>query len=134
MRLEVVHPQHVVALWPEVEGFLEAAFEHSAGEYTVEQLRVFLVEGRQTLIVLVDETGIHGAVAIATETYPNATVAFVTAVGGKAIACRENFEQLFAWCRERGYTRIRGAAYESVARLWRRFGAQEIYRTVEITL
>lgn len=134
MEIQQILPWQVVSTWPRIERYLAAAFEHSAGEYSLEQLRCFLTSGIQILLVVKDGEEIHGAVTIATESYPNASVAFVTAVGGKAIANPENFAQLFAWCKSRGFTRIRGAAFEQVARLWRRFGAKEIYRTVEITL
>ena len=135
MRLEPVHPQHVVALWPQVAPFLERAFVHSAGEYSLEQLKALLTSGQQTLLILIDEDkALHGALTIATENYPNACVAFVTAVGGRQIVSPENFAQLFEWCRSRGYTTIRGASFASVGRLWRRFGAREIYRVVEMKL
>lgn len=134
MEIVQIPSHHVVAQWPKIERFLAEAMEHSAGECSLEQLRAILTSGQQTLLAVVDGSEFHGAITIATESYPNFSVAFVTSVGGRAIASRENFEQLFGWCRSRGYTHIRGAAYESVARLWRRFGAKEIYRTVEIEL
>ncbi len=136
MRLEAVHQNHIPAIWPNVEGFLAEAMTHSAGEYTLEQLKVYLVTGVQVLLVLVDDNDrLRGAAAIATETYPNACVAFVTAIGGRDIARSEHFAKLADWCRQRGYTCIRGAAFEAVARLWRRqFQAKEIYRVVEIPL
>ncbi len=135
MRLEPVIPQHVVALWPQVAPFLERAFVHSAGEYSLEQLKAMLVSGRQHLLVFVgDDQSLHGALTIATESYPNACVAFITAAGGRGIVTQENFTRLFEWCRSRGYTTIRAASFASVCRLWRRFGGREIYRIVEMGL
>lgn len=134
MELQQIPYNQVVAVWPKVERFLAAALEHSAGEYDLDQLRAILTGGRQLLLVLVENGEVHGAVTIAIESYPNMAVAFVTGVGGEGIARRENFEQLFTWCRGNGFTHIRGAAYEAVARLWHRFGAREIYRMVEIQL
>ena len=134
MNLERVPPHQVVAVWHKVEPFLAAAFEHSAGEYSIDQLRAFLTTGLQTLLVFVEDGQAKGALTITTESYPNFSVAFVTAVGGRAIVNPSNRDALFDWCRAQGYTHIRGAAFESVARLWRHIGAREIYRTVEITL
>ncbi len=136
MRVEAVHQNHIPAVWPKAEGFLAEAMVHSAGEYTLEQLKVYLVTGIQTLLLLIDEGGtVRGAASIATESYPNACVAFVTAIGGRDIARPQYFAQLADWCRQRGYTCIRGAAFEAVARLWRKqFQAKEIYRVVEIPL
>lgn len=134
MELERIPPHQVVAVWPKVEPFLAAAFEHSAGEYSVEQLRVFLTSGLQVLLAFVEDGEAHGALVVATESYPNFSVAFVVAVGGRALVTDDNRDKLFAWCRANGYTHIRGAAYESIARLWQRIGAREIYRMVEIEL
>jgi len=134
MRLEHVHPHHIASIWPSVEGFLADAMTHSAGEYNLDQLKAMLAAGSQTLLVLVGEKGICGAASVATENYPNACIAFVTAIGGRAIAKPEYFALIADWLRAQGYTAIRGAAFEAVARLWRRFNATEIYRVVEIPL
>lgn len=133
MELERIPPHQVVAVWPKVEKYLADAFEHSAGEYSLDQLRVFLTMGAQYLLAWTEDGEAHGAIAIASESYPNFSVAFVTAIGGRDIA-GEKFELLANWCKANGFTHIRGAAFDSVARLWRRVGAREIYRMVEIEL
>lgn len=134
MEIERIPPHQVVAAWPKVEKFLVSAFEHSAGEYSADQLRAFLTSGMQILLAFVEDGEAHGAIVIASESFPNMSVAFVVAVGGRALVTDDNRDKLFAWCRTNGYTHIRGAAYESVARLWQRLGAKEIYRMVEIEL
>lgn len=134
MRLEFVHQNHIASIWPSVEGYLAGAMAHSAGEYNLDQLKAMLASGLQTLLVLVGENGICGAATVATENYPNACIAFVTAIGGRAIAKEDNFALLADWLRSQGYTAIRGGAFESVSRLWRKFNAKEIYRVVEIPL
>jgi len=136
VRVEQVNPNHVVAIWPKIEPMLARAMAHSAGEYTLEQLKVYLVSGMQHLLVFVDDGAgtIAGALTVATESYPNKCVAFVTSIAGNAIAADENFQQFKSWCVSRGYTDIRGGAFDAVARLWRKFNAKEIYRVVEIPL
>ena len=136
MRIEHVHPSHIAAIWPQIEPMLALAMAHSAGEYTLEQLKVYLVTGIQQLLVFVDDEagGICGALTVATEVFPNKCVAFVTSIAGRAIAVDGNFDQFKAWCKSKGFTDIRGAAFEAVARLWRKFNAKEIYRVVEIPL
>lgn len=136
MRLEQLHPNYVCQHWPRIKGFLESGLAHSAGEYDAEQLKVSLVQGSQALLVVLDDEGeVHGACTVASESYPNMQVAFITAIGGRLIASRDLFEQFKTWAANRGHTHIRGFARESVARLWRqRFGYREIYRTVEYAL
>lgn len=134
MQIEQVHPNHIVAMWPSVEKMLAKALVRGGQEYTIDQLKVYLITGGQTLLIAYDESGVHGAATIETARFPNATIAFVTAIGGRAIAVPENFAQLKAWCKSHGHTAIRGAAFEAVARLWEQFGSKEIYRIVEIPL
>ncbi|MBK9497419.1 MAG: hypothetical protein IPO08_23435 [Xanthomonadales bacterium] len=135
MKLEYIHPHHVVSVWPRVEKMLADAIAFSGGEYSADQLKVLLVTGHQVLLIALDGDDVAGAVTVASECYPNVTVAFITAIGGRLISDADLFSQLKAWCLQRGYTRIRGLARESVARLWRqKFKFYEISRVVEVSL
>jgi hypothetical protein len=134
MTLQVRHVAHqyVAQTWPLVEGYLAAAQEHCADEYTLEQIKVFLASGQWLLIVAVDEkNSIHGAATVSFINYPNDRVAFVTFIGGKLISSPDTFEQLKDILKRYGATKIQGAARESIARLWQRFGFEERYIIVE---
>ena len=101
----------------------------------MEQLKVFLVEGKHALLISVEEDVVTGAATVSPVHYPNSSVAFITAIGGRLIANRILFGQLCNWCKGQGFTCIRGACFESVARLWKqRFGFDDIYRVVELKL
>jgi hypothetical protein len=132
MNLLQVNPNYVCQLWPKVSGMLEKALLTGGGEYNIDQLKVYLTEGKKTLLVADNEGEIIGAAAITLIQYPNDFICFVSAIGGKMIANRNLFSQLEDWARSQGCTKIQGAAFESVARLWRqRFGVIERYRIVE---
>lgn len=133
--LKQVNRDYIPQIWDKIEPFVVAALAHSAGEYDAAQLKVLLVTGAQNLLIIDDEGKITGAIAVSLETFPNARIAFLTAVGGRAIASQEVLKQLQYWCRAQGCTRIRGAVFDAGARLWRqRFKAKEIYRIAEIEL
>ena len=136
MKLEQINPIFVCKLWSQIGPMLAKALEHSAGEYNIDQLKFMLVRGEQILMVLSDENDqIHGAFCVVFQNYPNDRIVFVTAVGGRRIATAENWIQLEEWCRVNGATKIRGAAYESVARLWfQKFGVEQRYIMVEKAL
>lgn len=135
MKLEQVHPNFVCQVWPHIEAMLTAALEHSGGEYTIEQLQFMLVRGEQILLVAVDDDGIKGAASVTFENYPAARVGFITAIGGRLISSRDMFGQLVEWMKDQGCTKIRGAARESIARLWRqKFGFEQRYIIVEQSL
>lgn len=133
MKIEHVNPRFVCQMWPKVNRLIEKGLAYSAGEYSAEQLKVLLIQGNQYLLVAVDETGeVHGVATVATETYPNMQVAFITCTSGRMIASPEIFDQLKSWARNHGFTSIRGAARESIARLWKqKFGFEQRYIIVE---
>lgn len=127
-----VNPNYVAQLWPKVEKYLGEALSYGAGEYDLSQLKVRLVDGTQHLLIATDGETVKGCCVIAFENFPNDRIAFVMAIGGRLIANKDLYAQLEHWCRAQGCTKIRGAARESVARLWRqRFDYAEVYRIVE---
>jgi hypothetical protein len=132
-QVQIVAPIYINQIWDKVEPFLEAGLARSGHEFTTEHLKMYLTEGRQDLLIAVDENNeIHGAACIQWNNFPNDRVAFITSIGGKMIANKDIWAQFEAWVKQNGGTLIRGAAFESVARLWRRaFGVQSRYIIVE---
>lgn len=134
LNLKIVPVTHIQQAWDNVSPLLASAMVHSAGEYNLDQLKVMLVEGRQTLLVLVDEDDkIQTAFTIEWINYPNHRVAFMTSIGGKTDV--NAFNQFKDWAKANGATKLQGAAFESVARLWKRkLGYENRYIIVEYTL
>ncbi len=130
MNLQPVHPNFVCQVWPAVKDLLSEALAHSGQEYSVDQLQGMLVRGDQTLLVLEDD-GLHGAATIVFENFPNARVAFVTAMGGFQVITEEIYGLLADWCRANGCTRIQAATREATARLFSRVGFKQRYIIVE---
>lgn len=120
--------------WNDVAPLLASAMVHVDGEYTLDQLKVMLVDGKQTLLVLVDEdNNIQTAFTIEWINYPNDRVAFLTAIGGKTDL--NAFNQFKDWVRASGGTKIQGATFESVARLWKmKLGFKHKYTIMEYAL
>jgi len=132
-QVQVVPSIYIQQLWDKVEKFLSDALVYSGGEYDVEHLKQYLVQGNQTLLIAVDENNvIHGAATVEWGNYPNERIAFITAIGGKMLANKELYSQFEDWIRQNGGTMVRGAARESIARLWRRaFQFEQRYIIVE---
>lgn len=133
MRLEIVPTQYFYHVWDRAEPFISKGLAKAGGEYNTDQLKVYLAQGEQTLGIFIDDdNSIHGAITVKFINYPNNRVAFVTALGGKAIAEKYLWDQFEAWMKSQGATVMRGAAFESVARLWRKqFGVEARYIIVE---
>ena len=134
MKIQHVPLEWVPRTWPLVEGFIADALEFSKGDYTVDEVRTMVAMGQWMLLVAVDGETIHGAATVHLFNRPSARIAFITAIGGKLISSADTFAQLKALLASFGATAIEGAARESIARLWSRYGFEEKYRIVEVKL
>lgn len=132
LNLRIVN--NVQQAWNDVEPLLAKAMPHIGGEYNLEQLKVLLVEGKQVLLVLVDQDNkIQTAFTISFIDYPNDKVAFLTAIGGKTDV--NAFNQFKEWASLNGCTKIQGATFEAVARLWKsKLGFTHKYTIMEYEL
>ena len=134
MKIQHVPLEWVPAVWPKVQAHIASALEHSKGDYTVEHVQAYLTAGQWTLLVAVDGETIHGAATVNFFNRPNDRVAFITAIGGRMIGTQDSVDQLKALMLSMGATTVEGAARESIARLWSRFGFEEKYRIVGVKL
>jgi hypothetical protein len=134
VNVEVVPSAWVNRVWPAAAPHIESALEWSNGEYTVEHARVLVTTGQWLLLVAADGDQIHGAATMTLFNRPADRVAFITAIGGAGITSRDSFAQLKAIAAANGATMVEGAARESIARLWRRYGFEEKYRIVGVKL
>lgn len=135
MQIQYVPIDYIHQTWPLVEGYISSALEYSHGEYTPEQAKVYLANGQWTLYVAVDDAGtLHGAGAVVFNNRPNDRVAFVIAIGGKMFTSHDTWRQFVGLLKSRGATQVEGAARESIARLWKRYGFEEKYRIVGVKI
>ena len=134
MKIQHVPLEWVPRTWPLVEGFIADALEFSKGDYTVDEVRTMVAMGQWMLLVAVDGETIHGAATVHLFNRPSARIAFITAIGGKLISSADTFAQLKALLASFGATAIEGAARESIARLWSRYGFETKYQIVGVKL
>ena len=135
MQIQQVPFQYVHAAWPKVERFIASALEYSDGEYTPEQAKVFVANGQWALFVAVDDNQeVQGAACVQFNNMPNDRVAFVVAIGGKLISNQDTWAQFTSILKANGATCVEGAARESIARLWTRYGFKEKYRIVGVKI
>ena len=134
MRVEAVGIGHVHQIWPMVEGFIDSALKFSKGDYDTQAAKVFVSTGQWSLLVAVDDQGVQGAATVSFFNRPHDRVAFITAIGGKLISSPETFAQLKQILSQYGATCIEGAARDSIARLWTRYGFSEKYKIVGVSI
>jgi len=135
MNIHLIPTEYCAQNWHLVEPYIVEAHKWGFGDYSVEQIKMYVTLGQWVLLVAVDENKmIHGAATLYFINYPNDRIAFVTAIGGKLISSKETFEQLSNLVKNLGATKIQGSARPSVARLWKRFGFKERNVTVEVKI
>jgi len=130
MKIQHVDINYVNQVWPQVEKFIDAALAYQ-DDYTLEHVKVYVTNGSWVLLVAIDAAGeIHGASTVQFYNRPNDRVAFVVTIGGRLITNQDTFHQLSSLLKAFGATAIEGAARESIARMWQRYGFKEKYRVV----
>jgi hypothetical protein len=131
--VQIVAPNNIYSVWDKVEPYIVEALKHSGGEYSAEYLKTMAIEGRQVLLVAVNEQNeIHGVCTVEFANYPNDRIAFVTAFGGVNVATKDVWKQFETWLKLSGATKFRALTYASAARLYRRaFGTEIKYIVVE---
>jgi len=119
--VQIVAPNNVYSVWDgNIANYLEASINVSNGDCTLDQLKLLLVKGEQTLLVSVDDKSvINGAMTVEFINYPNARVMFITALGGHGIVNDETFSQVESWARLQGATKVSAWAQEAQARLYK---------------
>lgn len=136
MKAQYVPPEFAAQTWPRVEKFVESALSFGHGDYTLEQVKLFICMGQWLLIVMVDDDNeVHGAATVTFLNYPNARVGYITTIGGKLIANKKTFDDLCEILKSRGATKIQGMGRPAIVRLWRsKFGAEAMYTLMEYKL
>jgi len=132
LQVQYVETEFASQSWPLVEKYVESAIQYGNGDYTIEQIKLLVCMGQWLLLVAVDESGnVHGAATVSFINYPNARVAFITFIGGRLISNRDTYMQMSMILKARGATKIQGMARPSIARLWKRYGFNDVATLVE---
>ena len=118
ITVQRVNFDKVYEVWNGVKDFLEASIETGTGDCTLEQLKLLLTQGKQQLLVGIQDNKIVGAMTVEFINYPNERVMFITALGGKQVVSKEVFSQVEDWARAQGATKSAAWAKESQARLY----------------
>ena len=134
MKIQHVNLEYVHQVWPKVEDYIRWALDYQT-DYTIEHVKTFVATGAWVLIIAIDDAGeIKGASTVQFFNRPSDRVAFVMSMGGKLISDKGTFQQFSDLLKAFGATAIEGAARESIARLWKRYGFEEKYRIVGVKL
>lgn len=132
MKIQPV-PQHFIAqTWPHVERFIAKTMKFSGGDYSLDQIKMYLSQGTWLLLVAVDEdNSIQGAMTVSFLNYPNDRVAYVTTTGGKGICTADALEQMKSIVSSMGATKVQAGGRPAIVRMLSRLGFSQRYTVVE---
>lgn len=120
VTVKIVAPNNVYGVWADIESYLNASINTNTGSCTLDQLKLLLVQGVQTLLVGTNENDkIVGAMTVEFINEPNDRVMLISNLGGHQIVNKETFDQVEHWARQNGATKARALAQEAQARLYK---------------
>ena len=131
MNVRKILPAEIYEYWDDIASLLGQAIPYANGDYSLEQVKLYLTTGAWLLVAGFEENKMICATSISFINMPNDRIAFITLIGGKKAIEKSNFEQLKSILKEHKATKIQGGARPSVARLWKRLDFQERYILVE---
>ena len=132
-KLTPVPSTHIDAAWEEGASCLSEACAESGGEITGDQLKLILSRGERTLIRMDGPDSVVGWGVVRVDQLPNMRVLMVTDLVAHNGSFERFFEELKSLAKSLGCSRIRCAAKQSQARLYRmRCDFAEVYTIMEI--
>jgi hypothetical protein len=118
--VQIVAPNNIYNVWEDIKEYLNASINVSGGDFTLDQLKLLLVRGEQSLLISVNKNNkINGAMTVEFINSPNARTMFITALGGSGIVNDETFSQVETWAKMQGATKASAWAQEAQARLYK---------------
>jgi hypothetical protein len=132
MIVKHIQTEYCAQIWKSVEPFIVEAYKQDSEDYSVDQIKAFVLTGQWILLVAVDAQGaIYGAMTVSFLNYPNDRIAFITATGGKTIISEDTFNQMAVVLKSFGATKVQSAVRESMSRLLSRVGFNNRYIVAE---
>lgn len=133
MELLTVHQNFIDKAWVDGASCLSEACDVSGGEITADQLKMVLSRGERTLIRMDDDGRAVGWGVVRIDQLPNVRVLFIT----NLVAHNGGFDRFFTaikhLARDLGCSKVRCAAKEAQARLYRqKCGFKPVYQTLEV--
>ena len=121
-------------MWPDVEPILAQAVPFSKGEFSLDQMKSAVLTGSWTLIAVIEDGKLIGAMTCVYQNRMNSRAAFITAIAGRGVADKEGFENLKRLFKSKGVTEIEGAVRPAIKRLWSRLGFQAKHEIVGVKI
>lgn len=128
----VVPPPQIEVVWPKIEDGIADALSTSRGEATVEDTKDGLLNGRTTLLMLVEDGVAAAGLVVGLYNFPRFKIARILLLFGSGLdKMDEAIQHGEEWARAQGCKCIEGwVATQSRIKLFSRFGFEPIYEVL----
>tara|TARA_R100001369_G_scaffold73040_1_gene101482 strand:- start:70 stop:501 length:432 start_codon:yes stop_codon:yes gene_type:complete len=140
LRISHVEPNYIQQVWPDVKEYIDIALKRGKSanispDYNLDHVQSYLTKGEWLLVVAADENkNIRGCATVSFSNYPMSRIAFVTAIGGRWISKKQEFEKFKKLLQAHGATKIQGLGRDSIVRLWKRHNFESVNTLVEVDI
>lgn len=133
MKLIPVPQTHIDLAYKRGASCLSEACDTSGGEITGDQLKMILARGERTLLEMTMDEKTVGWGVVRVDQLPNMRVLFITDLVAHNGGFEQFFEAIKHLARDLGCSKVRCAAKEAQARLYRmKAGFQPVYSILEV--
>lgn len=134
MQLITVPSTHIDIAWANGASCLKEACDVSGGEITGDQLKMILSRGERSLLEMKIESETVGWGVVRIDQLPNVRVLMITDLVAHNGGFERFFEAVKQLARDLGCSKVRCAAKESQARLYRmKAGFKPVYEILEVS-
>jgi len=129
-QVNLVSVDYVNGVWDQVEPYINGSLATSLGDYTIDQVKLLVLQGSYQLLTVTNNNDLVGAAVIYFVNYPMRRVCYVFCLGGKDLMNEETISQVANWAKANGATSFRATVQDAQARLYKQKAGFNIARHV----
>lgn len=128
-----VNAEDVDILWPKISDHLQAALDRGQGEYRLEDIHNYLIEGQMRLWILYDREGrLLSSAVCEIHDYPQKRVCTVVLTGGETVDhWAYGMAAIEDWARQNKADAVVAYTRRGIAKLLQQNGFTETYTVVQ---
>lgn len=129
--LQIVHSNYINVIWDKVKDKIQKAIDVSNNEYSLDQVKLLLIQGQQTLLTFITDNNIDLVGIIQWSDVGNDRICYISYCSG--IIGPENYKEFVEFVKENGGTCIQcGTSKQSLIRLYKsRYKFKEKFTVLE---
>ena len=134
MEVSVVLPEHIEAVWPNIEQYMSGAAQYTYNRFTAGDIKKGLINSPQQLWIAYDEGEIYGAVVTEVFSYPLMKALIMHFTGGKKLMRwkKPMLELLQRFAKDHGCSVIESYGRPGWEKVFKNDGYKEVFKFYEL--